>query len=56
MNSIDTSGKKNYVLESWERRGHYRRIHGTDRNIWIEATTCNRHKELNKDKEIRIKL
>ena len=56
MNSIDTSGERNYVLESWERKGHYRRIHGTDRIIWIEATTCNRHKELNKDKEIRIKL
>ena len=46
---------RNYVIESWERAGHYRRLPNSDKQIWIEETTCRRHKPLS-DKEVHIKL
>lgn len=55
--SSDSSGncERNYVLESWERVGHWRRLPNSEKKIWINETTCNRHKKLT-DKEIHIKL
>lgn len=47
--------KREYTMEEWERVGHWRRIPGTDRFIWIEKTTCRRKLPLS-DKEIHIKL
>ena len=47
---------REYVMESWERRGYYRRIPNSDRSVWIEPTICKRHLELTKNKEIQIKL
>lgn len=56
IRSMGGSGKdREYVLESWERRGHYRRVPGTDRSVWIEPTTCSRHLPL-VEKVIEIKL
>lgn len=45
---------REYVLESWNRKGYYRRIRGGGM-VWIQPTTCHRHLELTK-KEIHIKL
>lgn len=45
-----------YVIESWERVGYWRRVAGTDRMVYIPATTCKRHLPLADDKEIHIKL
>lgn len=55
MNRESSDAERNYVIESWERCGHYRRLPHSDKRIWIEATVCNRHKPLS-DKEIVIKL
>jgi hypothetical protein len=56
MNAEHHSSERTYVLEEWPRRGYYRRVHGTDRTVWIEATTCHRHGEISTTKEIKIKL
>lgn len=45
---------REYVLESWSRKGYYRRVSGGG-TVWIPPTTCHRHLELTK-KEIHIKL
>lgn len=44
-----------YTIEQWERCGHYR-TYKNGKRIWIEETTCHRHKELSAPIEIRIKL
>lgn len=44
---------REYTLESWPRKGYYRRVRGGV--IWIPPTTCHRHLELS-EKEIHIKL
>ena len=46
--------ERNYVIESWERIGHYRRLPHSEEKIYIEAT-CTRHKQLT-DKDIVIRL
>lgn len=53
-----TGGRREarYVIESWERVGYWRRVAGTDRMVYIPATTCKRHLPLAEDKEIHIKL
>lgn len=56
MQSENISGERNYVLESWPRKGHWRKLHNSDKYIWIEPTTCSRHEELVKEKEIIVKL
>lgn len=51
------NGDKNvrYTMEQWERRGHYR-TYKDGRRVWIDETTCHRHKELSSGTEIHIKL
>lgn len=44
---------REYTLESWPRKGYYRRVRGGA--VWIPPTTCHRHLELS-EKEIHIKL
>lgn len=44
-----------YVMEEWDRQGHYRTTK-TGKQIWIDATTCHRRLPLNTAKEIKIKL
>lgn len=46
---------REYVVESWKRKGYYRRKPGSDEKIFIKPTTCKRHMELTK-KEIHVKL
>lgn len=55
IQKMGSRAEAEYVLESWERKGHWRSIHNSNKKIWIEPTTCKRHKELSK-KEIHIKL
>lgn len=50
-----TGREVQYTLEEWTRVGHWRRIPGTDRKVYINETTCHRHLELSK-KEIHLKL
>lgn len=45
---------REYTLESWPRKGYYRRVPGGGR-VWIPPTTCHRHLALS-EKEIHIKL
>ncbi len=52
-----THKEREYVLESWERRGHYRSLPGSDECIWIEPTTCTRRLPLTEtEKDIEIRL
>jgi len=44
-----------YVMEEWDRQGHYRTTK-TGKRVWIDATTCHRRLPLNESKEIKIKL
>lgn len=46
---------REYVVETWERKGYYRRKSGSDEKVFVRATTCTRHKELTK-KEVHVKL
>lgn len=56
MNQLSDDGTEyNYIIESWRRRGHYRRLPNSDETIWIDPTTCHRRKPLT-EKEIVIKL
>lgn len=45
---------REYVLESWQRRGHYRKYQD-GAIVWIPKTTCRRQLPLS-EKEIHIKL
>lgn len=45
---------REYTLESWQRKGYYRRTRGGD-SVWIPPTICHRHLALS-EKEIHIKL
>lgn len=45
---------REYVIESWKRKGHYRQNKNGNK-VWIPETTCNRHLPLT-EKEICIKL
>lgn len=47
-------GDREYVLEEWDRIGHYRKLKN-GKTVWIEATTCKRRLPLT-EKEIHIKL
>lgn len=49
---------REYVLESWERVGHYRIYHKDtehEKKVWIDPVKCTRHLPLTK-KDILIKL
>lgn len=46
---------REYVIESWPRKGHWRRLPHSEEKIYIEKTTCKRHKALT-EKEVVIKL
>lgn len=56
--SSDNDGEvyREYVMETWERKGYYRRLPNSDKKIYIKPTQCKRHLELVKNKEIHIKL
>lgn len=54
VTKTSTSADREYVLEEWNRIGHYRKIKNGS-TIWIEATTCKRRLPLT-EKEIHIKL
>ena len=45
-----------YTLETWTRRGHWRRLPNSNEKIFIEETTCSRRLEIAKEKEIHLKL
>lgn len=47
--------EREYVLESWPRKGHYRRTSKDGEKVWIPPTVCKRHLPIS-DKEIHIKL
>lgn len=53
---MNASGQidREYTLESWPRKGYYRRTRGGG-SVWIPPTTCHRHLALS-EKEIHIKL
>jgi len=44
-----------YVLEEWDRRGHYRTLR-SGKTVWIPATTCHRREKMNDDTSVIIKL
>lgn len=46
--------EREYTLESWNRRGFYRKTKGGG-VVWVAPTTCHRHLELT-SKEIHLKL
>lgn len=45
---------REYSIESWQRKGFYRRTRGGG-SVWVEPTTCHRHLPLT-EKELHIKL
>lgn len=51
----NSSVERCYIIESWERRGHWRRKPNSEEKIWIEETSCKRKKPLT-EKRIIIKL
>ena len=44
-----------YTIEEWDRIGHWRTLKN-GHQIWIEPTTCHRHKPIAKNVDIHIKL
>lgn len=52
--SINGERNVRYTLEEWGRVGHYR-TYKNGKTVWIDETTCHRHKELSTD-EIHIRL
>lgn len=48
-------GERNYVVESWNRSGHWRE-YKSGKKVYINETTCTRRKELNKTAEVVIRL
>lgn len=56
VDKMNSSGymDREYVLESWKRKGYYRR-NGNGEKVWIPPTTCRRHLPLT-EKEVHIRL
>lgn len=54
--NADSSIKREveYVLEKWERAGHYRN-YKSGKQVWISKTDCHRHLDLT-DKKVKITL
>ena len=52
----NSDAERCYIMESWERRGHWRKKPNSEDKIWIEETTCKRRKELSGEKKIIVKL
>lgn len=52
--NAEGNGIREYTLESWNRKGYYRRSRDGN-SIWVPPTTCHRHLPLT-EKEIHIKL
>lgn len=56
VDKMNSSGHmdREYVLESWKRKGYYR-SNGNGEKVWIPPTTCRRHLPLT-EKEVHIRL
>lgn len=56
VDKMNSSGymDREYVLESWKRKGYYRR-NGNGEKVWVPPTTCRRHLPLT-EKEVHIRL
>lgn len=51
----EDQNERNYIVESWNRVGHWRH-YKSGKTVYINETTCTRRKELNKTAEVKIKL
>lgn len=56
VEKMNSSGyiDREYILESWKRKGYYRRNNSGEK-VWIPPTTCRRHLPLT-EKEVHIRL
>lgn len=55
INSSNSNNDRIYTIEEWERSGHYRHLKN-GKTVWINKTTCKRHKPITTDTQIVIKL
>lgn len=55
INSSNPNSNRIYTIEEWERRGHYRHLKN-GKTVWINETTCKRHKPITTDAQVVIKL
>lgn len=53
-NDLSIKREVDYVLENWERAGHYRN-YKSGKQVWISKTNCHRHLDLT-TKKIKIKM
>lgn len=56
LTSNDPSNREvQYTKAEWYRVGYWRRVRGSDRQVYIPPTTCHRHLEMSK-KKVHLKL
>ncbi len=55
INSSNPNSDRIYTIEEWERSGHYRHLKN-GKTVWVNKTTCKRHKPITADTQIVIKL
>ena len=57
--TVKKSGKREFVKETWKRKGHYRTYRNKEtgevvKRIWIESTTCHASGKTKKEQQYKI--